>query len=131
MISILTFIPSYIRTLILPHTPPYFLLSRCVHNNEYATTAMVEFLLEFAFKHMLADRAILLESDLVPSVDFYRYHQWAYGNLFSFKNPTVFSIRSLNLHSTNLSDPYTLFPRGFDSYDWLSATIRWYWLKHR
>ncbi|CAF4182799.1 unnamed protein product, partial [Rotaria sordida] len=129
--SMLSSIPSDIRTLILPHTPPYFSLPRYVDTNEYATSANVKFLLEFAFEYMLADGAILLESDLIPSVDFYRYHQWTYKNLLNINNSKILSIHSFNFYSTNLSDPYTLFPRGFDSWGWSTARTRWYWFKNQ
>ncbi|CAF1637046.1 unnamed protein product [Rotaria magnacalcarata] len=127
--SVLLSIPPHIRTLILSHTPPYFSLPRYVDSNEYATSANVKFLLEFAFEYMLADGAILLESDLIPSVDFYRYHQWTYRNLLAVNNSKILSIHSFNLYSTNSSDPYTLFPRGFDSWGWSTARTRWLWLK--
>ncbi|CAF3771732.1 unnamed protein product [Adineta steineri] len=127
--SLLTSLPSSIRILILPHTPPYFSLPRYVDSNEYATSANIKFLLEFAFEHMLADGAILLESDLIPSVDFYRYHQWTYQNLLNINNSKILSIHSFNLQSTNSSDPYALFPRGFDSWGWSTAKTRWSWLK--
>jgi hypothetical protein len=78
---------------------------------------------------MLANGAILLESDLIPSVDFYRYHQWTYRNLLAINNSKILSIHSFNLYSTNLSDPFTLFPRGFDSWGWSTARTRWNWLK--
>ena len=47
--SVLSSIPSHIRTLILPHTPPYFSLPRYVDTNEYATSANVKFLLERSY----------------------------------------------------------------------------------
>ncbi|CAF1314797.1 unnamed protein product [Rotaria sp. Silwood1] len=129
--STLSSISSHIRTLILPHTPPYFSLPRYVDTNEYATSANVKFLLEFAFEYMLADGAILLESDLIPSVDFYRYHQWTYKKLLNINNSKILSIHSFNLYSTNLSDPYTLFSRGFDSWGWSTARTRWSWFKNQ
>ncbi|CAF1226582.1 unnamed protein product [Adineta ricciae] len=127
--SLLVSISSSIRVLILPHTPPYFSLPRYVDTNEYATSANVKFLLEFAFEYMLADGAILLESDLIPSVDFYRYHQWTYQHLLKGNNSTVLSIHSFNIDSTSSSDPYSLFSRGFDSWGWSTARTRWNWLK--
>lgn len=78
---------------------------------------------------MLADGVILLESDLIPSVDFYRYHQWTYRTLLAVNNSKILSIHSFNLYSTNLSDPYILFSRGFDSWGWSTARTRWSWLK--
>lgn len=100
-----------------------------MHTNEYATSANVKFLLEFAFEHMLADGAILLESDLIPSVDFYRYHQWTHQHLLAANNSRIVSVHSFNFRSSNLSDPYTLFPRGFDSWGWATARTRWSWFK--
>jgi len=78
---------------------------------------------------MLANGAIILESDLIPSIDFYRYHQWTYRNLLNVNSSKILSIHSFNLKSTNLSDPYALFPRGFDSWGWSTARTRWNWLK--
>ena len=127
--SVITSVPSTIRTLVLPHTPPFFSLPGYVHTNEYATSANVKFLLEFAFEYMLADGAILLESDLIPSVDFYRFHQWTYRNLLATNHSKIISIHSFNLRSTKLSDPYALFSRGFDSWGWSTARTRWNWLK--
>ncbi|CAF1254530.1 unnamed protein product [Adineta ricciae] len=127
--SLLVSVSSSIRVLILPHTPPYFSLPRYVDTNEYATSANVKFLLEFAFEYMLADGAILLESDLIPSVDFYRYHQWTYQHLLTGNNSTALSIHSFNIDSTSSSDPYSLFSRGFDSWGWSTARTRWNWLK--
>ncbi|UJR32317.1 hypothetical protein I4U23_019781 [Adineta vaga] len=128
--SLLTSLPSFIRILILPHTPPYFSLPRYVDTNEYATSANVKFLLEFSFEYMFADGAILLESDLIPSVDFYRYHQWTYQHLLMGNHSKILSIHSFNIHSTNLSDPYRLFSRQFDSWGWSTARTRWNWLKN-
>jgi hypothetical protein len=113
----------------LPHTPPYFSLPGYVHSNEYATAANVKFLLEFAFEYMLADGVILLESDLIPSVDFYRYHQWTYRNLLAVNNSKILSIHAFSLYSTNESDPYALYPYQFDSWGWSTARTRWNWLK--
>lgn len=115
--------------MILRHSPPFFSLPGYVHNNEYATSANVKFLLEFAFEHMLADGAILLESDLIPSVDFYRYHQWTYQTLLAPNASDVLSVHCFNLHSRNISDAFTLFPRGFDSWGWSTARTRWPWFK--
>lgn len=78
---------------------------------------------------MFANGAILLESDLIPSVDFYRYHQWTYAHLLQANHSKVISIHTFNLHSTNTSDQYKLFPRGFDSWGWSTARTRWTWLK--
>ena len=100
-----------------------------MHTNEYATSANVRFLLEFAFEHMLADGAILLESDLIPSVDFYRYHQWTYRTVLMRNDSKVLSVHAFNLHSANASDPYALFPAKFDSWGWSTARTRWAWLK--
>lgn len=78
---------------------------------------------------MLANSAILLESDLVPSVDFYRYHQWAYQTLLATNDSKVLSIHFFHLHSRNHSDPYSFYKRGFDSWGWSTARSRWSWLK--
>jgi hypothetical protein len=78
---------------------------------------------------MLANGAIILESDLIPSIDFYRYHQWTYRNLLTVNSSKILSVHSFNLESTNLSDPYALLPRGFDSWGWSTARTRWNWLK--
>ena len=119
-----------IRILILPHKPPYFSLPRFVYTNEYATSANVKFLLEFAFEHMLADGAILLESDLVPSVDFYCFYQWTHRYILSRNYSNVLSIHSFNIDSKKTSDPYTLSSsNGFDSWGWSTERTRWPWLK--
>jgi hypothetical protein len=78
---------------------------------------------------MLANGAILLESDLIPSVDFYRYHQWTYQNLLTVNHSKILSIHSFNIDSRTSSDPYSLFPRRFDSWGWSTARTRWNWLK--
>ena len=119
---------SHLRLLILRHTPPYFSLP-AFYNNEYATSANVKFLLEFAFEHMLADSAILLESDLVPSVDFYRYFQWTYRTLLATNNSKVLSVHAFQLNSRNHSDPFAFYSRGFDSWGWATVRSRWPWLK--
>lgn len=118
-----------IRMLILSHKPPYFSLPRLVYTNEYAISANIKFLLEFAFEHMLANGAIVLESDLVPSVDFYRFYQWTYRHILTRNHSKVLSIHSFNLRSTNQSDPYLLSASGFDSWGWSTARTRWPWLK--
>lgn len=78
---------------------------------------------------MLADSAILLESDLVPSVDFYRYFQWTYRTLLATNNSKVLSVHSFQLNSRNHSDPFAFYSRGFDSWGWTTARSRWPWLK--
>ena len=128
--SILLSAPSPIKILVLTHTPPYFSWPGYFLNKEYATAANIKFLLQFAFEYMMADDAILLESDLVPSVDFYRYHQWMHRTVFVSNISKILSVHSFNLHSTESSDPFTVFPRGFDSWGWSTARTRWHWLKN-
>lgn len=55
----------------LYHEPPYFSLLSLFYTNEYKTTANIYFLLSFAFETLKVKTSIVLESDLVPSSDFF------------------------------------------------------------
>ena len=63
----------------LRHERPYFGVPSWFLRSDYTTAANIFFLLRFAFEHANATAAITLESDLVPSVDFYEYFRWAHG----------------------------------------------------
>ncbi|ORY00928.1 nucleotide-diphospho-sugar transferase [Basidiobolus meristosporus CBS 931.73] len=120
------------RVVHLRHIRPYLSIPSYIHTNEYATAANVKFLLEFAFDYLKAPGAIVLESDLKPSVDMYNYFNWAFQKIL--KNPRyshVLNINSFNMDSREDSDPYTLTPAEFTVWGWCTAADRWPLLKEK
>jgi hypothetical protein len=66
---------SELHVIHLSHVRPYFGIPGWFRDKDYATAANIKFLLSFAFEQMHAPAAIVLQSDLLPSPDMYRYFQ--------------------------------------------------------
>jgi hypothetical protein len=103
-----------------------------VVNNEYATTANVYFLLQFAFDHLEAPAAITLESDLVPSKDMFLYFQWAFQHFMipdkeiqHQQRGNILSINGYGRLSTPQSDPFELHYDRFMVWGWMTSSYRW------
>lgn len=118
------------------HTRPWFSIPSYIGlGNEYATAANVHFLLTFACD-ILHNRypdsfqgVIVLESDLLPSRDFYLYHKWAFKHFLSptlkLQKYPVLTVSSFTMTSRSTSNPYTVSPSGFTVWAW-STSIRNY-----
>lgn len=83
-------------------------------------TANIRSLLTFAFEHLLAEHAIVLESDILPSLDFYLYHRWAYKHFLAtphpfFTDPSVYSTKHSFATDRDTPSP-VLMVRGYMHY---------------
>ncbi|KAI3661564.1 hypothetical protein MP638_007052 [Amoeboaphelidium occidentale] len=126
---------EHLRLIHMKHIRPFFGIPS-FHDNEYATTANVYFLLRFAFDYLEAEGAIILESDLVPSVDFYEYHLWMFQHFLSSKplsddklpeqvRSRVLSINSFNFDSRQHSNPLKIRPYEFTVWGWSTSRSNW------
>ena len=115
----------------LRHERPYFGVPSWFLRSDYTTAANIFFLLRFAFEHANATAAITLESDLVPSVDFYEYFRWAHGAVRA--NETLrrrtLTISAFNTESRENADPFSFYEDGFMVWGWLCP--RWSWPRIR
>jgi hypothetical protein len=82
------------------HQRPWFGLPS-LKDNEYATTDNVYSLLSFAFDVLKAPGAIILESDVVPSHDFYNFFHFTYSKILrkDIYQKQVFTINGFNMQS--------------------------------
>jgi len=127
-------IPS--KVVYLKHIRPFWSLPSLVHVNEYATSANVRFLLSFAFDYLEAPAAIILESDLVPSVDFYNYFEWSFAHFFGLTSTTenidpspysryILGVNAFNFDSKPNSPPYSVELGRFSVSGWGTGRSRW------
>eukprot|EP00743_Colponemidia_sp_Colp-15_P006432 GILK01006922.1.p1 GENE.GILK01006922.1~~GILK01006922.1.p1 ORF type:complete len:359 (+),score=49.21 GILK01006922.1:52-1128(+) len=120
-------IPSRIKVIHLRHTRPYFRIPSLIGGTDYTTAANVFFLLQFAYEHMKAEGAIMLESDLVPSVDMYRYFQWTYTKFLRSEKyrDVIFNVNGFTKTSVKGGSPFDLVPYQFTVWGWCSADWLW------
>eukprot|EP00455_Lapot_gusevi_P013693 TRINITY_DN16739_c0_g1_i1.p1 TRINITY_DN16739_c0_g1~~TRINITY_DN16739_c0_g1_i1.p1 ORF type:complete len:362 (-),score=40.36 TRINITY_DN16739_c0_g1_i1:166-1251(-) len=108
------------------HRRPYFGIPS-IKDNEYATSDNVYSLLYYAFEILKAPGAIILESDVVPAQDFYRYFQWVHKNIL--RNPQykdrIFTVNGFNMTSRKGGDWMTLHPAGFTVWGWTMVDTMW------
>uniref|UniRef100_A0A7S1G4T3 alpha-1,3-mannosyl-glycoprotein 2-beta-N-acetylglucosaminyltransferase n=1 Tax=Bicosoecida sp. CB-2014 TaxID=1486930 RepID=A0A7S1G4T3_9STRA len=117
------------RVVRLSHWRPYLggLPRLFLSHSDFATADNVRWLLRFAFESLRARNAIVLESDIRPSTDFYRFFQWMAAEIEG--NATlrerVWTVNGYNMRSRRGADPYTLSPFGFTVWGWLCPGSTW------
>ena len=87
----------FTKVIILKHARPFGGIFCYFWDSLHAVSANIRFLLDFAFKEMGAGCAIVLEDDILPSPDFFRFFSWASRHVLSHE--TVLSVTGFNLHS--------------------------------
>jgi hypothetical protein len=121
----------------LRHSPPFFGVVSWVWRTDAPTAANVFFLLRLAFEFLPralpAGRApagaIVLESDVVPSRDFYRYFRWTLARVAA--SPTlathVLTVNGFHEASTADADPlaFTVDRYGFMVWGWACPAASW------
>eukprot|EP01027_Heterolobosea_sp_BB2_P010194 GEZU01014982.1.p1 GENE.GEZU01014982.1~~GEZU01014982.1.p1 ORF type:complete len:278 (+),score=83.80 GEZU01014982.1:509-1342(+) len=114
------------------HTRPFFTIPTYFHSAEYCTAENVNFLLTFAFEYLKAPAMIMLESDLMPSYDFYDYFE--YMHQVAFEDPSfplhgkIFTVNGFNIRSRREAgdtDPYAVFEDQFQVSGWLTSKKMW------
>ena len=74
---------AFTETIVLDHTRPLLGLVRPLWDSEHAITSQIRFLLDFALNRLRMDGAVVLEDDVVPSKDAYRYFLWAFDHILN------------------------------------------------
>mmetsp|Transcript_61515 Transcript_61515/g.109653 ORF Transcript_61515/g.109653 Transcript_61515/m.109653 type:complete len:365 (-) Transcript_61515:396-1490(-) len=133
----------------LRHKPPYWglpgYLLRLGWHSDYATAANIFSLLSYAYDTLQADAAIVLESDLEPSKDFYQYFLWAHREVLQNEalSKKVFNINAWNpccmgpalrdfpcpASGVPGQDDWEFIANGFQVWGWLSSRQVWPLLK--
>ena len=74
-----------------------------------------------------APGAIILESDIVPSVDFYEFFQWTHRTVLrdSRYASKVFSVNGFNMDSVADGDLFELKPDRFTVWGWSMSESMW------
>ncbi len=88
---------GFTQTVIIQHTRPFLGILAYFWDSLVAASTNIHFLLEFAFKRTEAQGAIVLEDDIVPSVDFYNYFRWTFAQVLPDKK--VLSVTGFNIDS--------------------------------
>ncbi len=88
---------NFTRTIVVRHTRPFLGMLAYFWDSLVAASTNIHYLLEFAFKRTEAQGAIVLEDDIVPSVDFYNYFLWAFAYVMPDKK--VLSVTGFNIDS--------------------------------
>jgi hypothetical protein len=128
---------TFTRAVVIRHTRPFFGILSFFWDGQAAASANIHFLLEVAFNRTGARGAIVLEEDLVPSVDFFNYFEWVFEHVLTDKN--VLSVTGFNIHSRAVPEknyhpqeyPYDLlinWENGrakFTSWCWGIARDKW------
>ncbi|PKN76229.1 MAG: hypothetical protein CVU52_05620, partial [Deltaproteobacteria bacterium HGW-Deltaproteobacteria-10] len=88
---------SFTQTFIIQHTRPFLGILAYFWDSLVAASTNIHFLLEFTFGKTEAQGAIVLEDDIVPSVDFYNYFRWTFAHVLT--NKKVLSVTGFNIDS--------------------------------
>jgi len=88
---------NFTRAVVIRHTRPFLGVMAYFWDSLVAASTNIYFLLAFAFSRTSAKGVIVLEDDLVPSVDFYNYFLWTFAQVLSDKN--VLSVTGFNIDS--------------------------------
>ena len=111
------------------HTQPYLNIPQRFYRTDAPTAANVKYLLTLAMEYLEASGAIVLESDIAPSPDFYRYFQWAGHHLA--RDPhlaqRVFTVNGFHHDSKASNDLFTMTADryGFMVWGWLCPAHSW------
>jgi hypothetical protein len=128
---------DFTQTIVIRHTRPFLGILTYFWDSLAAASTNIYFLLEFAFCEMQAQGAIVLEDDIVPSVDFFDYFRWAFAHVLSRKNVmtvTGFNIDSRAVPAKNYHPqdyPYDLLENRekgeakFTGWSWAITAARW------
>lgn len=87
----------FTHTVIIQHTRPFLGILAYFWDSLVACSTHIHFLLDFAFQKTKAEGAIVLEDDLVPSLDFYDYFRWTFAHVLTSEK--VLSVTGFNLDS--------------------------------
>jgi hypothetical protein len=88
---------KFTRTIIIRHTRPFLGVQAFFWDSLMAASTNIHFMLEFVFRQTPAKGAIVLEDDIVPSVDFLNYFQWTFARILSGEK--VLSVTGFNIDS--------------------------------
>ncbi len=88
---------NFTRAVVIRHTRPLLGVMAYFWDSLVAASTNIYFLLAFAFSRTSAKGVIVLEDDIVPSVDFYNYFLWTFAQVLSDKN--VLSVTGFNIDS--------------------------------
>jgi hypothetical protein len=127
----------FTKTVIIKHTRPFLGILAYFWDSLAAASTNICFLLEFAFSKTEAKGAIVLEDDIVTSVDFFNYFQWTFAHVLTDKN--VLSVTGFNIDSRVASGkkyhpqdyPYDLLKNSenkrakFTGWSWAIAKDKW------
>jgi hypothetical protein len=88
---------AFTEVMIIRHARPFLGIFTFFWDSLHAVSANIRFLLDFAFEGLGAPYAIVLEDDLIPAPEFFRYFSWASRHILS--DERVLSVTGFNLHS--------------------------------
>jgi len=111
------------------HTQPYLNIVQQFWATDAPTAANVKYLLSLAFDFLGAPGAIVIESDIFPSKDFYRYFQWAayHTSTSSFLRRHTFTVNGYHHESQPQGSPYSMSVDhyGFTVWGWFCPAASW------
>lgn len=88
---------DFTTVVIMRHKRPWFGVLTHFWDSLHAASTNVYFLLCFAFTRLKVKGAIVLEDDILPAVDFYRYYRWCFR--YVLNDPQAMSVTAFNIHS--------------------------------
>ena len=111
------------------HTQPYLNIVQQFWATDAPTAANVKYLLRLAFDYLHVPGAIIIESDIEPSKDFYRYFQWAafHTSTSSFLRQHTFTVNGYHHESVPGGSPYKMSVDhyGFTVWGWFCPAASW------
>lgn len=123
-----------LRKIHFEHTQPFFAFFARIGliTRIHCTASNIFFVIDSVMRHARVDGVIVLEDDLVPSVNFYRYFQWCFDNvlLHPERKRDVLSCGAYNVHSKGqipFSERHSLFriAHYFNPWGWAISRERW------
>ena len=113
------------HTVVLRHRKRWFGIPALFWTSEYFTSQNVRFVLETAFEELCAPSAIVLESDIEVSRDFYEYFQWALSEGFEKLGEKLFTVGGYNYGGKVTDNLYEMRVTKFEVWGWAMSAFVW------
>jgi hypothetical protein len=123
-----------LRKIHLEHTQPFFAFFARIGliTRIHCTASNIFYVIDSVMRHTKAKGVIVLEDDLVPSVNFYQYFKWCFDRILlnPDMNKDVLSCGAYNVHCKGqipFTERHSLYriDQYFNPWGWAIARERW------
>jgi hypothetical protein len=123
-----------LKKILLRHTQPFFAFFARIGliTRIHCTASNIFYVIDSTFRETDVEGVIILEDDLVPSVNFYRYFSWCFERIMLDPElgPKVLAVGGYNIYDKGnvpIEERYSLFKleSHFNPWGWSISRERW------